>query len=245
VSRSPFDALAGQYDAARPTYPEAFWDTLDALAGPLRGATVADVGAGTGISTRGLLARGAYVTAFDLAPNMLRRVLDRPAVGLRGVAVADAHRLPLPDSSADLVTYAQAFHWVRPAEAVGEARRVVRPGGALAVWWNDSDARDEEWWRLQQELLETLNDDYGRDYRVHDPAADLRLAFDTVEVATTPWVRRLDVETYLTFLASKSYVAALGDALPAFLDAQRDLLTATFGGRDVEEPFVTRLWVAR
>jgi SAM-dependent methyltransferase len=248
VSGSPFDALVDQYDAARPAYPPGLYDALDVLAVPLAGAHVADVGAGTGISTRGLLGRGADVAAFDLAPNMLARLASRGSPGpgrLLAAAVGDGHRLPLRDGALDLVTYAQAFHWMRPAEAVAEARRVLRDGGALARWWNDSDARDEPWWRAQQELLETLNDDYGRDYRVHDPALDLRPVFGTVEVATVPWVRTLSIEDYLVFLASKSYIAALNDRMPAFLDAQRALLEETFGSGPVEEAFVTRLWVGR
>lgn len=238
MSRSPFEALAPAYDAARPAYPDGLYDAL-----PLAGATVADVGAGTGIATRGMLARGARVAAFDLSPAMLARVgaFD----GLLGTAVADAHALPLRDASVDLVTYAQAFHWTDPARAVPEVRRVLRDGGALAVWWNDSDARAEPWWKVQQDLLETLNDGYGRDYRVHDPAAALGLAFGSVETVVVPWVRELDVETYLVFLSSKSYVAALGDRMAGFLDAQRDLLAATFADGVVREPFVTRLWLAR
>jgi SAM-dependent methyltransferase len=74
MTRSPFDALASEYDAARPSYPDGLYDALDALAGPLDGALVAEVGAGTGISTRGLLSRGADVVAYDLAPNMLERL---------------------------------------------------------------------------------------------------------------------------------------------------------------------------
>ena len=238
MSRSPFEALAAVYAAARPTYPDGLYDAL-----PLRNATVADVGAGTGIAARGMLARGATVVAFDLAPAMLARVGAH--AGLLGTAVADGHALPLRDGSVDLVTYAQAFHWVTPERAVPEARRVLRDGGALAVWWNDSDARDEPWWKVQQDLLETLNDDYGRDYREHDPAADLAIAFGDVTARTVPWVRELDIETYLVFLSSKSYVAALGDRMAGFLDAQRELLGATFADGVVREPFVTRLWVAR
>lgn len=244
MAGSPFDALVEQYDAARPAYPDGLYDALP----PLAGARVVEVGAGTGISTRGLLAGGADVVAFDLAPRMLERLRANGSPGpggLRGAAVADGHRLPLRDASADLVTYAQAFHWMRPDDAVREARRVLRPGGAMAVWWNDSDARDERWWRVQQELLESLNDDYGRDYREYDPATDLAVAFGDVTTATVPWVRRLGVEAYLTFLSSKSYVAALGDRLPAFLDAQRALLTESFPGGVVEEAFVTRLWLGR
>lgn len=229
-----FDPLAEVYAAARPTYPDGLYDAL-----PLApGTVVADVGAGTGISSRGMAARGARVYAFDVSTGML-------ALNTVPRAVADGHALPLRDASVDLVTYAQAFHWMDPERAVPEARRVLRDGGALAVWWNGSDARSESWWQVQQDLLESLNDEYGRDYRDYDPARDVAPWFGSVTTHEVPWVRRLDVETYLVFLSSKSYVAALGDRMQGFLDAQRDLLTATFPDGVVVEPFVTRLWVAR
>lgn len=234
MSRSPFDALAAAYAAARPTYPDGLYDAL-----PLPGATVADVGAGTGIATRGMVERGARVLSFDLAPNMLARV----GPSALGVAVADGHRLPLRDASVDLVTYAQAFHWMDPALASPEARRVVRPGGALAVWWNDSDARDEPW-RKRQEDVQNASD-FGRDYRISDVGDALLLGFASVEKAEVPWVWELDVATYLTFLASKSYVAALGDGQATFLEELRGLLTDAFPDGVVRERFVTRLWVAR
>ena len=238
MTRSPFEALAPAYDAARPSYPDGLYDAL-----PLSGATVADVGAGTGISTRGMLARGARVAAFDLSPAMLARVGTHPS--LLGTAVADGHALPLRDASVDLVTYAQAFHWLDPARAVPEARRVLRGGGALAVWWNFSDTRDEPWWKAQQDLLESMNPAYDRGYRDLDPTGGLRLAFGEETTHAVPWARELDVETYLVYLSSKSYVAALGPRMAEFLDAQRALLGEAFGGGAVREAFVTRLWLAR
>lgn len=75
--------------------------------------------------------------------------------------------------------------------------------------------------------------------------ADLRTAFAGVETAEVPWVRRLDIETYVTFLASKSYVASLGERMKPFLDEQRAVLTEAFPDGTVAEPYVTRLWVAR
>lgn len=61
-----FDAVAVQYAAARPGYPPALFDAVEELAGqPLAGARVLDVGAGTGIATRLLAERGAWVTAVE------------------------------------------------------------------------------------------------------------------------------------------------------------------------------------
>ncbi|MGC5412996.1 SAM-dependent methyltransferase, partial [Streptomyces sp. DT225] len=65
-----FDRAAAQYAAARPSYPDALFDAVEDIAGrPLRGARALDVGAGTGISTRRLLDRGARVVAVEPGPG--------------------------------------------------------------------------------------------------------------------------------------------------------------------------------
>ena len=244
-SRTPFDALVDAYDAGRPTYPAA---TLDALE-PLVGRRVLDVGAGTGIATRLLAGRGADVVALDLGARPLARLRERGVGGpggLLGAAVADAHALPVADRAVDLVTYAQAFHWVRADEGIAEAVRVLRPGGALALWWNNSDAREQPWWRAQAEMLEEANKSYARDYRDDDTSAMLRAAGLPFRAVETRWVRELGVADYLLYLRSKSYVAALpGDVLDGVLARARDDLVAAFPDGVVREPFVTRLWVAR
>jgi SAM-dependent methyltransferase len=242
--RSPFDALVDSYDAARPAYPDGLYDALPRL----DGALVADVGSGTGIATRGMLARGADVVAYDLGEQMLRRLVQRGSPGpgsLSGAVVADGHALPARDGTFDLVTYAQAFHWMRHGDAAREAKRVLKDHGALAVWWNNSAARDQPWWIQRQEMLERLNEDYEREYRDLDPAPGLREVFGSVETYEVSWLRRVPIDDYLVFLASTSYVAALGERLDGFLDAQRTVLAETFGDGPVEEPYVTRLWLAR
>ncbi|MFD0563837.1 methyltransferase domain-containing protein [Kitasatospora saccharophila] len=61
-----FGPVAAQYQAARPSYPDALFDELERLSGrPLAGADVLDVGAGTGIATRLLAGRGARVVAVE------------------------------------------------------------------------------------------------------------------------------------------------------------------------------------
>lgn len=246
MTRALFDPLVEAYDLARPGYPDRLYNALEAAAGPLAGAAVVEVAAGTGLATRGLSARGARLIAVDVAPAMLGR-LRRHLPGVPAL-VADAHALPVRTGRADLVCYAQAWHWVRVPEAAAEAARVLRPGGALALWWNDVAAEGAGWWEAQQARIEAGNAAYSRDYRARDYAGELIVTgrFEVVRrVAEIGWQRPLDLDTYLTWLRSKSYVAALGAALPEFLSAERASLTAAFPNGRVVEPFRTTLYVAR
>ncbi|MGW2563824.1 class I SAM-dependent methyltransferase [Streptomyces sp. NPDC001514] len=147
-----FDSVASQYSAARPGCPAALYDAVEELTGrPIKGSRVVDVGAGTGIATRVLRDRGAHIVAVEpghAIAGELRRAL--PGVPLLR-AVGDA--LPLADGTADLLTYAQAWHWTDPARSVPEAFRVLaRPHGALALWWNVPDP-DTSWTRAQEARL--------------------------------------------------------------------------------------------
>ncbi|SHL67663.1 Methyltransferase domain-containing protein [Streptomyces yunnanensis] len=116
-----FGAVAGQYAAARPGYPPALFDAVEELAGrSLAGARVLDVGAGTGIASGLLRARGARVTAVEPSAAMAAEL----RVGHPGIPLvrASGDALPFADRAAfDLVGYAQAWHWTDPARSVPEA----------------------------------------------------------------------------------------------------------------------------
>ncbi|WP_112133158.1 class I SAM-dependent methyltransferase [Glycomyces dulcitolivorans] len=129
-----FGRAADLYDAARPVYPA---EALAWLAGD-QPADVVDLGAGTGLLTRGLIALGHRVTAVDPDEQMLAK-LTAATTGLVAARPGSAEALPLADSSADVVTAGQAFHWFDRAKALPEIRRVLRPGGVLAPIWNLRD----------------------------------------------------------------------------------------------------------
>ncbi len=241
-----FDPLAEDYDAARPSYPNELYDAVARLAGVAwTGLRVADVGAGTGIATRAMAARGARVVAVDLGAGMLRRLRDHSDAA--PAAIARAHALPLADDSVDLVTFAQAWHWMDVDAATAEVARACRPGGALAVWRNDVDARGERWWEDQQDRIEAANPRYERGYRDEDYVGPLLATgrFASVETWAGHWERRVDLDTYERWLRSKSYVVAIGDGLEDFIAAERASLGRAFPGGVVREPFRMRAHVAR
>jgi SAM-dependent methyltransferase len=240
-----FEALVDDYDAGRPDYPAVLLDLLP----PLAGRRVLELGAGTGLATRRLLAGGADVVATDLGPRMLGRLhAHLPRVP---VAVARAERLPVADASVDAVCAAQAWHWVDVPVAAAEAARVLRPAGWLAAWWNEVDPSGgppafARAWDDQQARLEAGNPRYRRGYRDRDYAAELRATglFADVGTARAPWSRTLTWERYERWLRSKSYVQALDD-VEAFVAAERASLTAAFPDGEVVEPFELRVVVAR
>ncbi|WP_030292041.1 class I SAM-dependent methyltransferase [Streptomyces katrae] len=231
-----FDTAAALYSANRPGYPGELFDVLEALAGRgLRGARVADVGAGTGIATRLLHARGADVVAVEPGDGMaaeFRRA--NPGIPLvRG----DGDRLPLASAGFDFLTYAQAWHWTDPARSVPEARRVLRPGGALALWWNDLDTA-VPWIAEQDERIRALFDAGGVTLR----GLPAEPAFTSREVR---WSRRIPLDVHLANHASHSAFLMLGpDGTREFLEAERVRLNPLFPDGTVEERYVVSLGVA-
>lgn len=132
--RCSFESVAEQYERARPLYADAAVAWAAELLGIGPGVTVLDLAAGTGKLTRQLLELGAEVVAVEPGDEM-RRVLERDVPHVR-VLSGVAEEIPLADGSVHAVTVGQAFHWFDPEQAFAEIRRVVRPNGGFALFWN-------------------------------------------------------------------------------------------------------------
>lgn len=242
-ARGRFDAVADSYDRGRPGYPDGLYDAVEKLAGrTLAGAVVADVAAGTGIATRAMAARGARVVALDHGPGMLAKLRARtPRIP---VLVADGHALALRDGVADLVTYAQAWHWMDDERAAGEAARVLRRVGSLAVWWNLPRTEDAAWLAEHKRRVEEVCPDPHEGRRDVDPAV-LRGHGLAVRRASIDWSRTVALGDFVHALRSRSYVAALGGGADALVERERRILAQRFPGGTVEVPQRAYLVVGR
>jgi SAM-dependent methyltransferase len=135
-----FSNRADDYSRFRPDYPAALLEHLCARCGLGPDCVVADIGAGTGILSRQLLPLAARV--FAIEPNLAMRSLAESLLGEDD----RYHSLPscaedslLADASIDLVTVAQAFHWFERAAFRRECQRILRPGGLVALIWNERE----------------------------------------------------------------------------------------------------------
>jgi SAM-dependent methyltransferase len=244
-----FGAVAGCYAWARPDYPAELYAALAELSGRgLAGALVVDVGAGTGIAARQLRNRGARVIAVEPSAGMLAE-LARSSPGV-AVVQGDGNALPLRDRCADFVTYAQAWHWTEPERAVPEYRRVLRPRGSFAAWWNLT-ARLAPWEMAQENRLVAACPAY-REARDKYPGSrgetDLAVLAlgERARFEQFSWSRQVALDMHLGNLRSKSYVAALGrDDACRFTAAERAALLAEFPDGVVTEVYRTVLAVVR
>jgi SAM-dependent methyltransferase len=124
-----FSAVAARYADFRPNYPAALFEYVATLVPA--DSVVWDCAAGNGQASVDLGRRFRKVIATDASRE---QIASAPALANVEFRVARAEESGLPDASVDLVTVAQALHWFDLARFYDEARRVLRPGGALAVW---------------------------------------------------------------------------------------------------------------
>lgn len=169
-----FSSRVADYVRYRPGYPAALFDHLAASGALHPGAVVADVGAGTGILTAALRGRCQHIHAVE--PNGAMRAAA-PDHEDTTVWPGRAEQTGLPDRSVDLICAAQAFHWFEPAAARAEFRRILRPGGLVALIWN-TRLTSTPFLRGYEALLHRWGTDYAAvNHRGDRTADDIRAFF--------------------------------------------------------------------
>lgn len=144
-TRHAYDRQALTYDETRSTSPSVLRPLLEALAGA-PGPELLDVGGGTGNYALALRDHGFRPRVLDLDEGMLARAAAKGLPAER----ADATALPVADASADAVTLVSMLHHVPEWQrALAEARRVLRPGGRLAVMGWAREHIEEVGWIME------------------------------------------------------------------------------------------------
>ncbi|MFG3577105.1 class I SAM-dependent methyltransferase [Micromonospora chersina] len=229
-----FGAAAADYDRFRPRYPEeALRWALDGLEAPAR---VVDLGAGTGILTRGVLALRHQVVPVEPDPGM-RAQLAAATPGTTALA-GSAEAVPLPDGSADAVLVGQAYHWFDKEPAHAEIARVLRPGGTFAPIWNVRDERVT--WVAELTRIAHLGDNAGD---VTEKYADFGPAFTPVELGEFAHTTTLTPDEVIGMLHTRSYWLTATPAEQERIDRELRELFASHpdlaGRATVELPYRT------
>jgi SAM-dependent methyltransferase len=138
-----FSGVSSAYAEYRPRYPDSLFTWL---AGLPAGRDVAwDCATGSGQAAIGLASQFERVIGTDASAGQIAAAVPHPRVDYR---IAPAEESGLDSESVDLVTVAQALHWLDRPTFFAEARRVLRPDGAIAAWTYGNprldDARADE-----------------------------------------------------------------------------------------------------
>jgi ubiquinone/menaquinone biosynthesis C-methylase UbiE len=222
-----FDAVAADYAAFRPTYPDALFARL-ARESPARDLAW-DCATGNGQAAVALAAHFDAVIATDVSAAQLAHARPHPRVRY---AVAPAEASPLDDDAADLVTVAQAFHWFDRDAFFAEVGRVLRPGGLLAVWTYGLFECTPDVDRVVARYVDEALGPYWSPARrlVDEGYAGVAFPFAPVAVPAFAMEARWTLDQLVGYLATwsarQTRLAATGtDPLPAV----RDALAAVWG----------------
>lgn len=245
---NPFVGEGGAYGSVRPAYPdEAVAALVDAArrargadasgqGGPLRAA---DIGAGTGKMSELLARAGLLVDAVEPSEAMRAQ-----ASSIEGVTWHDgvAEQTGLPNDLYDIVVFAQSWHWVDSERAGLEVERILAPGGALGIVWNQMDVSIPWVHRLTRIMR---SGDVHRPDKPPTPGG----GFAPMTLTQVAWEDRMTPEQILTLGTTRSSYIRSSEAGRARMQANlRWYLYEHLGyapGETVTIPYTTLVWLAR
>jgi SAM-dependent methyltransferase len=242
-----FSDRVDNYVRYRPHYPAALIEWLHDTQGVDADWKVADIAAGTGISTRMWLDAGNAVVGVE--PNDAMRAAAQAWLAsypnLTWVA-ATAEATDLADASIDLVSAAQAFHWFDMDRVRIEWARILRPGRLAVVYWNSRVVDGSPFLEGYERLLRQFGTDYEHvAERYQDDAAMQRWFGSGLRgTAQFPNCQRIDFDGLRGRLLSSSYAPQVGHPQhAAMLAALRDLFDVSAVDGRVDFEYRTRVFV--
>lgn len=247
-STERFSDRVANYIKYRPSYPQQVVDTIVAQCQPENQASVADIGSGTGIFSKLLLAAGLRV--FAVEPNKSMRAAAEQLLSehARFVSIdGQSESTNLTDGSIDIVTAAQAFHWFDSEATKREFARILKPGGHLALVWNQRQLGQP----FQQEY-DTMLRNYATDY---NSANHMNILHEDLERFAYPekFIRfefensqQFDLCGFLGRMQSSSYTPKIGtDEFRVLMKAAEVLFNRYETDGEIGFEYTTRLYIAQ
>jgi len=230
-STERFSSRVENYVKYRPSYPSAVIELLKSACGLTASSQVADIGSGTGILTSLLLETGATVYAVE--PNAeMRQAAESLLEGQPGFRsiVGTAEATTLPDSSIDLITAGQAFHWFDIPRSKAEFSRILRPDGWVALIWNERSSESTPFLDGYEKILQTYSPEYSEVGHKRADAENRRQLFrdGDEKVFLTHNSQSFDLEGLVGRVLSSSYAPEAGHPNHApMISALEDLFAKT------------------
>ena len=207
-----FSGVASRYADFRPHYPATLFDYLATLVP--RDSMVWDCAAGNGQATIDLAERFDRVVATDASREQIASAKPHPKVEFR---TAPAEQSGLPDESVGLITVAQALHWFDLPRFYAEVRRVLKPGGVLAVWaYGMNEAEDRAVNELIADFYSNVVGPYWPPERKLVEEGYRTILFPFTEVSVPPfrmetqWTLEQLLGYFSTWSATNRYIKATG-----------------------------------
>lgn len=240
-----FSNRVKNYLRFRPGYPTEAIQYLQAECGLNSDAIIADVGSGTGKLTEQLLPRAKRV--FAVEPNPEMRAAAEKLLGHHSNFTsisAPAEDTGLPAQSIDLIVAGQAFHWFDQKRAKAEFTRILKPGGWVALLWNDRQTDTTPFLIAYEELLREFGTDYERVNHRRITSEPLREFFgSTPKLQTFPYGQEFDFDGLKGRLFSSSYAPAEGEpGCDAMLQRLREIFNTHQQNGRVEFLYTTQLF---
>lgn len=237
-----FSSQASAYSEHRPHYPAELFDWLASLAPHREQAW--DCATGSGQAALALAEHFERVLASDASAAQIANAIPHPRIDYH---VASAEDSGLAANSVQLVSVAQAYHWLNHAAFAVEADRVLQSGGLLAVWGYANQRAGSD---VDPILLRYYGEVVGaywptERYHVETGYRNLPLPFDELPVTdfemSAEWTREQLLAYLGTWSATQRYIGAgHTDPLPA-LDAEIAEHWADATPRRVRWPLFMRL----
>lgn len=210
-----FLGKAKLYSKYRPKYSNNYYQFLKSSLNINKESIVADIGAGTGIHTKGLVGIAKEVFAIEPDLQMMNECLfqlkDYPNVS--GINCS-AEEIYLPNNSVDYITVAQAFHLFDEKKSLSEFHRIIRPNGLLILVWNSKE--HNELFFANERVIEKYCPLYKREVHARQFSYDSYRDLFIPETYSYNYFygdsnEQLDKETFIMRTMSASYAITKSD----------------------------------